>query len=409
VLNLEQDSAECEGTETGEIWFAVDGGVGGFTYLWSNGATTDSVINVGAGLYTVSVSDLNACILDTSVTVFEADHFSVEATITSDYNGAFISCADSADAIVSLMPVGGTPTYFYTWISETGTENWSSGETTLDVPNLPAGIYRVDVRDLNDCRDSAEVVITEPVPLDYTVQVQDPLCYNESTGRIDLQLEGGTVYTIDDYEVWVNGLRAGRSVENLPQGTYAIRIEDLNDCFVEDEAELIHPDSLVLSFAAEDAFCKDKPDGQLSLDIEGGTFPYFISWDRGLPNNEEFFNDLLWGNYVATVTDGNNCVTVDTGYVDFTYASCLVIPNAFSPYGDGFNDQWIIEGLELYPNVDMRIFDRWGSRVYLSENAADEPWDGSFYGRELPIDSYHYVIDLNNDEPPITGNVTIVR
>ena len=118
---------------------------------------------------------------------------------------------------------------------------------------------------------------------------------------------------------------------------------------------------------------------------------------------------MYWGTYVATVTDANLCVTVDTVEVEYTYESCLVIPNAFSPNGDGFNDLWIIEGLELYSNVEIWIFDRWGTRVFYTPNATDEPWDGTFEGRHLPIDSYHYIIDLNTDAEPITGNVTIVR
>lgn len=112
---------------------------------------------------------------------------------------------------------------------------------------------------------------------------------------------------------------------------------------------------------------------------------------------------------MATVTDGNNCVVVDTAFVSYTHTSCLVIPNAFSPNSDGFNDQWIIEGLELYPQAEIRIFDRWGASVYYTRNAADEPWDGTFNGRALPIDSYHYIINLNNGEQPEMGNVTIVR
>jgi gliding motility-associated-like protein len=240
--------------------------------------------------------------------------------------------------------------------------------------------------------------------------LQDPLCYNDSTGRIELLISGGTVNTLDEYRIIANDLVYNDPyIGNLPEGTYEIRIEDLNDCFVETEAELIQPYPLELSFDTENAFCKDKPDGQLRLNVEGGTFPYQISWDRGLTANENYFNDVYWGDYVATVTDANNCVIADSAFVDYTYESCLIIPNAISPNGDGFNDLWIIEGLELYPNVELRIFDRWGTRVYYSENAADNPWDGSFSGRQLPIDSYHYIIDLNNNEPPITGNITIVR
>jgi len=143
--------------------------------------------------------------------------------------------------------------------------------------------------------------------------------------------------------------------------------------------------------------------------VDGGTPPYNILWDRGLLENEDYFIDVYSGEYVATVSDFNNCVTIDTALVNYTYRSCLVIPNAFSPNSDGFNDLWVIEGLELYTNVELRIFDRWGSQVFYTSYAEGEQWDGSFNGRTLPVDSYHYIIDLNNNEPPITGNITIVR
>ena len=275
--------------------------------------------------------------------------------------------------------------------------------------NVPAGTYKVVVVDFHGCVDSAEVAIEDPSPVDYDMQLQDPLCYNDATGQIELLLTGGTVHSVDDYEVWVNNQVRGILTENLPEGVYHIRIEDLNDCFVEGDAELINPDSLELSFDTEDAFCPNKPDGEMNLYIDGGTFPYDISWSEGLPENEDSFNELRSGSYVATVTDFNLCVTIDTVTVGYTYESCLVIPNAFSPNGDGYNDRWVIEGIELYSNVEIRIFDRWGSRVYYSPNAGDDPWDGTFNGRRLPVDSYHYIIDLHDDNDPITGNITIVR
>jgi len=267
----------------------------------------------------------------------------------------------------------------------------------------------VIVQDAYQCTDSAEVTITEPSPLDYTLRYDNPLCYNESTGRIELLLRGGTVTQLTDYEVRYNGMLGGPYVENLPAGEYAITIEDLNDCLKETVVTLEHPDSLQLGFETEDAFCKDTQDGELRLLADGGSPPYSISWDRGLPENEDWFNDVYWGDYVATVTDFNNCVTIDTAYVGYEHMSCLVVPNAFSPNSDGYNDMWVIEGLELYPNPEIWIFDRWGSQIYHSQIPVSDPWDGSFNGRNLPIDSYHYIIDLKNGEDPITGNITIVR
>jgi gliding motility-associated-like protein len=302
--------------------------------------------------------------------------------------------------VVDTATLGGTEPYIYLW---------STGTTSYDLVNVPTGSYKVVVSDQHGCVDSAEVVLDDPTPIAYEVYPEDPLCYGDSTGQIELLLTGGTVYSVGDYEVRMNGMLTGPFAGNLPAGVYQIRIEDLNDCLTETDDELINPPLLELSFETEDAFCRDKQDGEMNLYIDGGIPGYWIAWSGGLPENENYFNDLYSGEYVATVTDANQCVINDTVLVGYTHESCLVIPNAFSPNGDGFNDIWMIEGLELYPGVDMWIFDRWGSRVFFSPNAADNPWDGTFDGRRMPIDSYHYIIDLNNDEPGIKGNVTIVR
>jgi gliding motility-associated-like protein len=394
------DSAYCYGTASGEIDLEAHGGVDPFSYNWSNGETTEDIINVYAGVYVVVITDDNGCTLTDSTQVFEADNFDVSLIVTSDYHGAMISCADGSDGMVSADGIGGTEPYSY---------NWSTGATTQDLQNLPAGTYSVIVVDVHGCSDTAEVVLDDPLPISYSMQVEDPLCYNDATGQIELLVTGGTVYSLDDYEVWLNDVLTGPYTSNLMAGDYTIRIEDLNDCYVETSAELVNPDTLELHFETEDAFCRDRPDGEMDLDITGGTYPYEITWDQGLPDNEDSFRELFAGPYVATVTDANLCVAVDTVVVGYSYESCLVIPNAFSPNGDGFNDLWMIEGLELYHNAEIIIFDRWGTKVYHTRNAADEPWDGTFEGRRLPIDSYHYIIELHTGENPIPGNVTIVR
>ncbi|RLD89390.1 MAG: hypothetical protein DRJ29_16560, partial [Bacteroidetes bacterium] len=396
------DSAFCAGSATGAIdMLMVDGGgVLPYNFSWSNGELTEDIGSLYSGVYTIVILDDNGCILIDSAEVFEADHFGVDLLIASDYNGAVISCTNASDGMIHVDTLGGSPPYNY---------EWSTGATTRNLENVPAGSYRLVVIDRHGCVDSADVALDEPSPIDYSMQIQDPFCNGDSTGQIDLLVTGGTVYSIDDYEVWVDELATGPYVRDLPAGDYQIRIEDLNDCFTETSAELIDPLLLELSFDTEDAFCPDKSDGEMSLYITGGSGGYWTTWSGGLPDDENYFNELYSGEYVATVTDANQCIAVDTVQVGFTHESCLVIPNAFSPNGDGFNDMWLIEGIELYPEVDMRIFDRWGSRVFYTPNAAGEQWDGTFDGRHLPIDSYHYVINLNNDEPAITGNVTIVR
>ena len=82
----------------------------------------------------------------------------------------------------------------------------------------------------------------------------------------------------------------------------------------------------------------------------------------------------------------------------------------FTPNDDGVHEVWEINNIELFPNVKIEVFDRWGRKVYTAENGYNNDWDGSFNGKPLPMDNYFYVIDLyGNGEVVINGNVTIVK
>ena len=75
---------------------------------------------------------------------------------------------------------------------------------------------------------------------------------------------------------------------------------------------------------------------------------------------------------------------------------CLVIPNAISPNGDLINDVWNIGLIDLYPDVEIVIFNRWGETIWKSARGYPIPWDGRSNGSDLPVDSYHYIIDLHD-------------
>lgn len=91
--------------------------------------------------------------------------------------------------------------------------------------------------------------------------------------------------------------------------------------------------------------------------------------------------------------------------------SKILIPNGFSPNGDSQNERWFVKGLELFPNTEMYIYNRWGTLVYKNAGTYDEPWDGkSSNGTELPVATYYYVIKLNDTEnQDFVGNVTIMK
>jgi gliding motility-associated-like protein len=85
-----------------------------------------------------------------------------------------------------------------------------------------------------------------------------------------------------------------------------------------------------------------------------------------------------------------------------------VIPNVFSPNGDGKHDTWRIEYLNKYPFCTVDVFDRNGQPVYHSYRY-DSEWDGTYNGKPVPMGVYYYVIKPNSGREPITGSVTVIR
>jgi gliding motility-associated-like protein len=154
-------------------------------------------------------------------------------------------------------------------------------------------------------------------------------------------------------------------------------------------------------------WCPDKPDGKLSVTISGGVPAFTYRWSDGSTGTE--ITNIPTGWYSVKVTDFNGCSTRDSIYLEPENEICLIIPNAISPNGDLINDVWNIGEIDLYPDIEIKIFDSWGILVWKSEKGYPQKWDGTSHGRKLPIDSYHYMIDLHNGTKPIIGNITIVR
>jgi gliding motility-associated-like protein len=111
----------------------------------------------------------------------------------------------------------------------------------------------------------------------------------------------------------------------------------------------------------------------------------------------------------VAVTDNNNCTVKDSVFMEPQNETCLIIPNAISPNDDNINDVWNIGMTYLYPQMDVKIFNRWEELVWQSERGYPHPWDGRSKGFLLPIDSYHYVINLHNGSRLLVGTITIVR
>jgi len=155
--------ASCFGASDGAIYLEVHNGNGVYTFNWSNGATTQNLENIPAGVYSVEISDGNNCqLFVTGIVVSQPSEIVIQGTLTQ------LSYLGASDGSIVTLVSGGNPPYTYAW---------SNGQTTPDIHNLTAGAYVLTVTDADGCQTVAEFVIDEGailVDLQVTIEVNIP-------------------------------------------------------------------------------------------------------------------------------------------------------------------------------------------------------------------------------------------
>ena len=136
--------------------------------------------------------------------------------------------------------------------------------------------------------------------------------------------------------------------------------------------------------------------------------PYAVLWTDGESTEDRI--GISNGTHIVDVTDANGCTEQASITVDVLGINCIRVPEIITPGNvDGKNDFLIIQHIDIYPNAEIRIFSRWGKLVYNAKNLNTNRWDGTFKGKPLPVDSYHYILDLGDGSTPLTGTITIIR
>jgi large repetitive protein len=203
----------CFGDATGGVNLTVTGGTAPYTYLWSNGATTEDLTNVVAGTYNVTITDANGCTTTASGIVTQP-----AAALAGTTTTTAVLCFGDATGGVNLTVTGGTAPYSYLW---------SNGATTEDLTNVIAGTYNVTITDANGCTTTASGIVTQPAAaLAGTTTTTAVLCFGDATGGVNLTVTGGTApYSY----LWSNGATT-EDLTNVIAGTYNVTITDANGC-----------------------------------------------------------------------------------------------------------------------------------------------------------------------------------
>lgn len=112
--------------------------------------------------------------------------------------------------------------------------------------------------------------------------------------------------------------------------------------------------------------------------------------------------------YTVIVENDENCIGTDSVLVNVDPK--FFIPSVFTPNGDGDNDNFVIEGIDRFPNHQVDIFNRWGSAIFNSDgNYHTNPWNGNYNGKQMPLGTYYYIVKLDENSQLLKGTITILR
>lgn len=395
----------CYGDYTADIHAEVYGHPP-FSHDWNYPSLdTSHLYNIPAGDYEVIITDSWNCVGDTTYTVEQPDEIIIEFTTQN------VLCRNDSTAWINTQITGGTGSYNLNW-QHTDVDN-------PNIYNLPVGTYYLAVTDGNDCFASNSVTITEPdSALFATVASTGTTCFASNDGQASAQGFGGTPpYSYHWAGPYNHIIDTAVTSNNLYPGYYELTVSDYNNCTYYNRVPIEEPGPIQINIAEYmGPSCLGNTDGFVLLDsITGGTPPFWIrvsgnqiSWEQP----SLLIDSLAGGSYQIDVIDANNCIQYgNSALVNLIDANidCLQIPAAFSPNGDGHNDEWQIDNLHMFPKILIQVYNRWGQLLY-EGGAYDGFWDGTFNGNPVPTGSYLYHIDVNiNDLPPRVGTVTIVR
>ena len=295
VANASATPQSCASIFDGTATANPTGGTGAYTYSWSPGAaTTQTLTNLSAGNYTVTVTDASGCVQTQVVTV--TSPLPIIVTLT----GTNISCNGACDGTASASVSGGTAPYIYAW---------TPGASPLTgISSLCANTYTCTVTDANNCPQAQTIIITEPAVLLANTTATPASCAGLCTGTLCAAPTGGTMpYTYSWSPIGVTTA----CVNNVCAGTYTATVQDANGCSNTQVVIVTAPTAVFPNVSKTDIVCSGQCNGTATSAASGGTGVYTYSWTPAgsitVGQGTSSISSLCAGSYTCQVTDANGC------------------------------------------------------------------------------------------------------
>ena len=276
--------------------------------------TTANISNLTTGIYTVSASDSNGCQISDSVFVSESD-----SVLAFTSNLVYPLCNSDSTGSISVIVTGGIGNYSF---------NWSTGDTTSFISNLPANTYVLDVHDSVGCIVSDTFNITEPSALTYNLISNDITCYGLNNAQASVTVNGGTTPYLFSWFGPSSYTSNNPTIDSLIEGVYYLQVTDSNGCSFSDSIVFAEPDSLISSLIYNHPLCYNSNDGYITINVSGGTSPYSSSYGSFNPTSilgdSIIYTNLPPNSDILYVLDANGC----ENYFEVT----LIEPTELSVY-----------------------------------------------------------------------------
>ncbi|GAB5522952.1 MAG: hypothetical protein Roseis2KO_08240 [Roseivirga sp.] len=297
VSVISQVNILCKGENNGSFTVTASGGAGTLEYALDGTtfSTTSDFQNLAAGTYSITVRDANACTSGISVTITEP----ASALDFQDTEVTHVSCEGQSDGVIRLQATGGLPPYYYSLDGAPfGESNSFSG--------LAPGTYSVMVKDANDCNFTQSVSVTEPSALALAVVSNQPVsCNGDLKGTLRVMATGGTspyTYSIDGMSFTTSD-----TFGNLEAGNYTIQVRDANNCSTEVQSTVQAEPPFEGTATISHVSCNGGSDGQITINVSGGTAPYRYSLNGVNTQTSNTFSNLAAGRYNILVEDPSLC------------------------------------------------------------------------------------------------------
>ncbi len=290
----------CFGGDDGTATVSVAGGSPPYTFEWNTVPvqTTQTILNLIAGTYTVVVTDAEGC-SDSATVVVTQPADSLVLAVTDIVN---VDCFGEATGSVTVFAKGGTPAYQYSI-------NGGTLQAGGLFANLAAATYLLAVIDANGCTDTLSVTISEPdSAISVDVVVNDTiLCAGQNTGSATAQALGG----VPPYSyVWSTvPVQTTPTATGLVAGSYTVSVTDANGCGpVTAVAVITELPPLTVTAAVTTPITCAGDSATITLSASGGTAPYTYTFNGVIQVGDGVFTSIPAGNgYAWSVADSNGC------------------------------------------------------------------------------------------------------